>query len=177
MELGDLVVGLRCGNEDAAAEVLGRYSRRLAALVEPVLIEEVERAVGAEAVVQSALASFIKHAGNGRYTFDHSGALWRLLVTITYRRVWKLNDRFKPPPFPPDPPAANPSPYDALVLKDLIEQLVEKFPPREQKILELKFQGHTASEIATEIGCCRTTVWRVAKRARGVLQRLLKETR
>ena len=152
MLLDDLVAGLRCGNEDAAAEVLKRYSKRLAAVAEPLLNQSAKKAVGAEAVVQSVLGTFLKHARNGRFRIDHSGALWRLLVKITYRRVWKVNGRFKLPPIPLDHPNPYPSPQDVLVLKDLIEQLVEKFPPREQRILELKFQGHTSARLPRRLG-------------------------
>src|SRR5438132_5457239 len=77
-------------NDAAAAEVMfRRYSERLAQLARSRLSRKLAARVDAEDVVLSAFRSFFLLARGAEVTLRQSGDLWRLLVRITLRKVYR----------------------------------------------------------------------------------------
>src|SRR5690242_16562565 len=71
----------------AAEQLFRRYVARLTALASRRLSPKVAARVGAEDIVQSAYGSFFAAAKSGRFAIDASGDLWRLLATMTVRKL------------------------------------------------------------------------------------------
>lgn len=66
--------------------------------------------------------------------------------------------------------ARDPSPEEATILVDLLEQLLRPFDGVQRRMVELRLQGYPLDEIAADTGHCRHTVMRVLKRVREHLE-------
>ena len=83
-------------NDPAAAEALfRRYAERLTQLARGRLSRKLSARVDAEDVVLSAWRSFFRLADAGDVALRQSGDLWRLLVRITLRKVYRSARRHR----------------------------------------------------------------------------------
>jgi RNA polymerase sigma factor (sigma-70 family) len=182
-----LVARWREGDEQAAAALFERYAGRLVALTRQHLSLRVAQRVDPEDVVQSVCRSFFAGAREGRFVFEQSGDLWRLLVAITLHKVQdegrkqmaEMRTVAREKSFGseqslfglnPQALAQVPGPAEAAALADLLEQVLSRFKPAQRRMVELRLQGYPIEEIADETGHCRHTVTRVLKRARQELE-------
>src|SRR5262245_52226224 len=85
----------RCHDESAAGELFRRYAGRLTALARARLSHSLAARVDPEDVVQSAYRSFFLLARDGEVLLQESGDLWRLLVRITLRKVYRSARRHR----------------------------------------------------------------------------------
>ena len=143
-------------NDCVAAETLfTRYADRLVRLARSRLSGKLTARVDPEDVVQSAYRSFFLLARDGDATIRDSGDLWRLLVRITLRKVYRnarrhLADgrsvsREEPWPEADDDVTAlskEPSPDQAAELVDELERIMTPLKPHQRRIVELRLQGH-----------------------------------
>ena len=170
------------GNQEAAAALFHRYAAQLVALARGRLSDKLARRIDPEDVVQSAYRSFFADTREGRYQVERGGDLWQLLVAIT---LHKLNDQVKRNlaqtrrgaraypsaarrPWTPTALAAKPSPLEAIVLAEQIEQLLRRLEPLQTRMLEMRLQGHTLEEIAAAAGCSQRTVIRVPRQGEAI---------
>jgi DNA-directed RNA polymerase specialized sigma24 family protein len=79
----------RCaaGDEDAAEQIYRRYAAGLMTLARRRLSARLARRVDPEDVVQSAYRSFFLRGREGQFRIERSGDLWRLLTTITVKKL------------------------------------------------------------------------------------------
>ena len=82
-------------DEAAAEELFRRYSGRLTALARSRLSRTLAARVDPEDVIQSAYRSFFLLARDGDVLVRESGDLWRLLVRITLRKVYRSARRHR----------------------------------------------------------------------------------
>jgi RNA polymerase sigma factor (sigma-70 family) len=174
---GDLVARWRAGDEQAAAELVQRYTARLVALARSRLSGRVARQVDPEDLVQSAYRSFFTKARQELIQLPENGDLWQLLVTITLHKLYNQMKRAtaqkrgteKEQSFGSEdsllglrslPLSGEPSPVEALALTDLLEQVMRALEPTERRILEMRLQGYTLKEVAAEVQCSERTVRR-----------------
>ncbi len=175
----------RAGDSQAAGEIYERYVHRLVALARTRISQRLARRVDPEDVVQSAYRSFFAHAENGRFVFERSGDLWRLLSSITINKVLKqvqLHRRKKrdiereapvvdSSGFPQaDVISGEPSPAEALIIVEELESVMSDLSKRHRLVLEQRLQGAGVGEIATAAGCSERTVRRVLERVRDTLE-------
>jgi RNA polymerase sigma-70 factor (ECF subfamily) len=144
------------------------------------LSAQLARRVDAEDVVQSAYRSFFCGARDGRYRYQRAGDLWQLLVSIT---LHKLGDQARHHNAAKrrlaaeqgvgnadslfgmeDVAGREPSPLEAAALVDEVQEIMRRLPPQQQRVLELRLQGHNLYEIAQETHCCQRTVSRILER-------------
>jgi len=85
----DFFIRLNEGTESAADEVDRRYREQLCAMVEREMGKRFAAREGPEDPVQSAFRSFYRGIEARRFQIDSSGGLWRLLETITRRKMLK----------------------------------------------------------------------------------------
>jgi RNA polymerase sigma-70 factor (ECF subfamily) len=183
-----LVARWQEGDAQAAEELYQRYAEQLIALTYRRLPGKLALRVDPEDVVQSVYRSFFAAAREGRYVLQQSGDLWRLLLTIT---VHKVQNRLKHHladkrdalrdvsvdgsasvhGLPMHVLAREPSPEEAVMLSDLLEQVLTPFTQSQRRMIELKLQGYPLEEIATEVGTCRRTVCRALERFKDELSR------
>jgi len=177
----DLLAAFQSG-DDAAGDVLfGRYYSRLVELVRRRMGWRVARAEDSSDVAQSVLRSvFRRSRGDATIQPDASGSLWPLLVTIAVNKLcnrdkfWQRQRRDARREVPLDDGLAaspqSPTPVDIASTQDLIEQLLQAFPPRRKRILELLLEGRTTCDVAELVHVSERTVY-TTRRAAGELLR------
>lgn len=182
-DVTDWLARWRAGDQQAAAELLRRYTNRLIGLARSRLPAKLATRVDPEDVVQSVYRSFFAGVSEDRYDLRHGGDLWRLLVTITLRKVYfqvrhhgagkravNLDLGYSSEDsllgLQPDLLAREPSPVEALALAEQLEQLFARLTPLQRRIVELRLQGHNLDEIAAQVERTERTVRRVLDEAK-----------
>jgi DNA-directed RNA polymerase specialized sigma24 family protein len=188
----ELASRLRAGDEDAAAEVFRRFARRLVALARTKLDTWIRGKVDPEDVVQSAYKSFFIRNAAGLVELSDWDHLWGLLALITVRKCankvefFRAGRRDAKAEWTPGSAGdeggdvavfvdRDPTPLEAVILAETVEQLIRRFDPDERPIVELSLQGYSGREISARIGRAERTVSRVRVRLRDRLQRALEE--
>jgi len=183
-----LMSRLRRGDDAAAAVVFNRFAHRLIGLARQQLDGLTRVKVDAEDVLQSVFRSFfLRHAGEA---FDLGGwdSLWGLLTTITVRKCWRKGRYFRQErrdvrreisldAVSRDAAtdwndAAEPTPDQAALLAEIVQQLLTDQEPRDRQIIMLTLQGWTTEEVSARVGCTQRTVQRVLQRLRGRLEQM-----
>src|SRR6266567_4708438 len=85
----ELLARYRQHDDAAAAMLFHRYADRLTRLARSRLSRKLAARVDAEDVILSAYRSFFLLARGAEVTLRQSGDLWRLLVRITLRKVYR----------------------------------------------------------------------------------------
>ncbi|OAI48953.1 hypothetical protein AYO44_06610 [Planctomycetaceae bacterium SCGC AG-212-F19] len=171
---GDLMAQWCQGNERAAAELFQRYASQLIALARSRLSAKLNRRLDPEDIVLSAYRSFFAGARQGQFEIERGGDLWRLLVAMTLRKLFRQvkrnarqkravgkerhGDRYG---LSAQMLAREPSPLEAVALADELEQLMERLQPVQRRMLELRLQGCNLFEIAAASKRSERTVRRV----------------
>ena len=177
------------GDEQAAQAMFDRYVDRLVGLARTRLSNRMKRRVEPEDVVQSAYRSFFRKAGEGMFTLDKSGDLWRLLATITVMKVrgqvefhtaqkrgiyaeastdGKSDFRVHPEAI-----AEDPSPQDAAAIIEELEGVMKGLEPLQRRIFELSLQNLSEPEVAEEVQRSGRTVRRTLQQIRDDLEKRL----
>src|SRR3712207_1477794 len=73
----------RSGDQQAAAQLYGRYAQRLVRLAEQHLSRKLAGRLDGEDVVQSVFRTFFRRSAAGEFAIDGSAQIWRLLMKIT----------------------------------------------------------------------------------------------
>ena len=172
---GNLVAQWCQGNQQAAAELFQRYANQLIELARARLSARLNRRLDPEDVVLSAYRSFFAGVRQGQFEIERGGDLWRLLVTMTLRKLYrqvKHNLRRKrsvgkerhaadPSSMEPQMLARGPSPVEAVALADELEQVMTRLEPLHRRMLELRLQGYNLLEIGAATKRTERTVRRV----------------
>ena len=180
----DLMARLRAGEDAAAAEVFGRCADRLMGLARSRLDSAIRQKVGPEDVVQSAMRSFFVRNVAGQFDIRDWHSLWMLLMVITVRKCVKQARRFQcerrdvrrevSAPLKSgarwELVSGDPTPVEAAVLAETVEQLMTALEPRDRHILSLSLQGYEVRRISEQVGYAERTVRRVLGHIRGHLQ-------
>ncbi len=178
---------LRGGEDGAAREVFERFARRLLALARSRFRKGLEGKVDAEDVVQSAYKSFFLRHRAGKVEVRDWNGLWGLLSRIALRKCADRVEYFRagcrdvareaagPPP--PDPggwelEGREPTPLEAAILAETIENLLKDWEDDERPVVELSLQGYTAQEISLRLGRAERSVRRLRERVKKRLERL-----
>ena len=183
---------LREGDEDAAAEVVRRLAARLNALARAQLDTWVRRKVDPEDVTQSVFLSFFTRYEAGRFDVASWDELWRLLAVIaahkcTNRAVYfgakRRNAGAEVPLSDPEHGSADngraidpgPTPYEAAVLGETVEQLLRGLDNDDRSVVELSLQGWTTREISGRLGLSERTVRRFREHLKARLESMRAE--
>jgi RNA polymerase sigma-70 factor, ECF subfamily len=173
---------LNAGDQQAAAEIFRRFVHRLVALASRQFEDRFRAKVDPEDVVQSVYQSFFRRNDRSPFELSDWDSLWALLATITVRKCcdrhefWRAakRDVRRETSHDPDPTAETwwaaidrePTPFQATVLADTLEQVIRQLEPHQRTIAELTLQGYTAVEISLRCECSERTVARVIQRIR-----------
>jgi DNA-directed RNA polymerase specialized sigma24 family protein len=187
----DLLARLRGGDEQAAAEVFGRFAHRLAGLARQKLGKALRGKEDPDDAVQSALKSFFLRYAAGQYELASWDDLWGLLTRITAHKCGHRFERFRAAHrdvrrevSAPDADDSNtsweflardPTPAQALMLAELLEELHRPLGERDRGILALRLQGEEVATICAQMQCSERTVFRVLDRIRWRLERQCEE--
>jgi RNA polymerase sigma-70 factor (ECF subfamily) len=188
----DFMARLQAGDQDAARQVFQRFADRLIALAQSRLDPLIRRKTDAEDVVLSVFKSFFRRAAEGEFDLASWDSLWGLLVVITLRKCGREVKRFHRPgrdvrketDLPPagdeaeegwEAVSGEPTPAEAAMLAETLEQFLAGLPERERQIAQLRLEGYTVPEISARVGRTEYTVHGVLKKVRKHLQRLRDE--
>jgi RNA polymerase sigma-70 factor (ECF subfamily) len=179
--------------EDTAAQKLfGRFTHQLIALAHRHIDGGLRHKVDPEDVVQSAYKSFFFRYGAGKLEAVNWNSLWGLLTLITVRKCAERaayhraerRDAAREAPASPGEEAApwlehfgrEPTPLEAAVLSETVDQLLAGLDEEERPILELSLQGYTTREISDQLGRAERTVRLLREGIRHRLERLQRES-
>jgi RNA polymerase sigma-70 factor, ECF subfamily len=179
-------------DEDAARLVFDLYARRLVGLAAAHLPGALRGKADAESVVQSALASFFARQAAGRYDLGAWDDLWKLLAVMTVHKCGHRVAHFtaakravgrEQPAAGPDDSIpgqdvadVEPSPLEALLLRETVERLFAELKPRDHDLVRLRLEGHSVREIADLTGRSERTVHRTLDAVRDCLARITEGT-
>jgi RNA polymerase sigma factor (sigma-70 family) len=188
-----LMVRLRSGEDAAAREVFVRFAARLAGLARRHLDARLAVKVDPEDVVQSAYKSFFVRQRDGGLDVGTWDGLWGLLTMITLRKCADRAAYYHAEKrdvtrevaggSEDSAPAVvelafdrEPLPDEAAALAETVEALFRVIDdPDERAILELSLQGHTATEISSQLGRAERSVRRLREHIRKRLERMQSE--
>ena len=180
---------LRTGDDAAAAEVFRRFTDQLIHLARRQLDSGTLGKTDPEDVVQSVYRSFFTRYQAGQFDIETWNELWGLLTTITLRkcvnRVEYFQARCRDVRREVDCPAAaegsgvswealdrEPMPFEAAVLAETVEQVLQGTAAVERPIVQLSLQGYTALEISSHLHRSERTIRRVRERLKKHLHQL-----
>jgi RNA polymerase sigma-70 factor (ECF subfamily) len=178
---------IQSGNQDAATLLYLRYAERLRLLARAESSPELARRVDAEDIVQSVFASFFRGVGRGYYEVPAGDELWKLLLVIAlnkiraqgaYHRAAKRDvrqtvgghvlERLSKADHDPESAAV-------AFLRLVIEEVLEGLPEIQQRMIELRIEGHEVAAIAAQTRRSKRTVERVLQEFREKLAAILDE--
>ena len=185
----DVMARLRTGDQAAARQIFQRFVGRLVRLARDRLGQALRRRVDPEEVVQSAYKSFFLRYGAGKLEVPDWGSLWSLLTVITLRKCVdrvdyhraqcrdarrEVKDHAEEAGSGPwwEAVSREPTPEEAAVLTETVEQLLRDMEERERPMLEMSLQGYTSKEIGERLGVSERTARRVRERVRKQLERM-----
>jgi RNA polymerase sigma-70 factor, ECF subfamily len=183
----DLMARVRSGDPSAETLVFRRFVQRLIVLASRQFETKIREKVDVEGVVQSACKSFFLRQRRSEFDLDDWDELWSLLATITLRKCAHRRDYLRAArrdakreaSWPADGqedfvvPDRAPTPADAAILTDTMEQFLGAMEPSDRPIVEQILLGYTAEEVAHQLDCSERTVRRVRQRAKRRLERLI----
>jgi RNA polymerase sigma factor (sigma-70 family) len=178
--------------EDAAAqELFGRFTHQLIALALRHVDAGLRHKVDPEDVVQSVYKSFFLRYGNANLEAVNWNSLWGLLTLITVRKCAEraayhfadCRDAAREVGQPQgeegslwrEPFGREPTPHEAAVLSETVEQLLAELDEEERPILQLSLQGFTTREISERLGRAERTVRLLREGVRLRLERMQRE--
>jgi RNA polymerase sigma factor (sigma-70 family) len=180
-----LILDLRAGREAAAAEVLEEYSGRLRAVAQRRISAQLGRRIDADDVLQSVFRSLFVRLRRSEFELDGGEDLWKLLVTVTLnkvrsqaafhsagRRALAREQRLHAEGPAIEETAAAPGldPAEAVALADELETFLSSLPDWARPLVELRLQGLTSREIASQTGRAERSVRRFLERVRRRLE-------
>ena len=188
----EFLVRLRGGDDAAAQELFGRFARQLIALALRHITAGLRHRVDPEDVVQSVYKSFFRRYGDGNLDVVNWDSLWGLLTLITARKCAErvayhraeCRDAAREASPPRGDEAApwlepigrEPTPLEAAVLSETVEQLLAGLDEEERPVLELSLQGHSTREISQRLGRAERTVRLLREGVRHRLERMQRES-
>jgi RNA polymerase sigma-70 factor, ECF subfamily len=185
---GDVMARLRAGDQAAAREIFQRFVEKLIRLARRKFDAALRRKVDPEDAVQSAYKSFFLRYGEGKLEVTDWNNLWGVLTMITLRKCLdrveyhraKRRDVQREAVDQPGSPgtapwweavAREPTPDEAAVLTETVEQLLNGLKEDERPVLEMSLQGYTTQEISAHLARPERSVRRVRERVRKQLER------
>ncbi len=188
----DFLARLKRGDDAAARELFGRFTHQLLALALRHIDAGLRHKVDPEDVVQSAYKSFFLRYGAGNLDAVNWNSLWGLLTLITVRKcaeraafhraerrdagreVAQQREEAAAPWL--EPLGREPTPLEAALLSETVEQLLAGLDEEERPVLELSLQGYTTREISERLGRAERTVRLLREGVRHRLERMQTES-
>jgi RNA polymerase sigma-70 factor, ECF subfamily len=164
------------------------FSRRLIGLARIHLDARLQHKVDPEDVVQSVYKSLLRQYGAGALATQGWEGMWGLLTLITVRkcadraryheadcrnlhRDIALSGSTDSASSWFQPAGREPTPEEAVVLAETVEDLLSGLQGDERAIVELSLQGYSTQEISERTGRAERSVRRLRERVRNQLER------
>jgi RNA polymerase sigma-70 factor, ECF subfamily len=177
------------GDPDHEREVVDRYTLGLLEVARRQLPDRIRRRVDPEDIVQSVYRSFFRRLDKGEFAFEESHDVWRLLAVMTFRKSRNQvkhhrrlqRDAFRETSYRPSSDSGpthelvDPAPdaSDVAMMVEHLEQLLAGLPERHHRLVSLRLEGLSTSEIARETGVSKRTVLRVLARLQELAETII----
>jgi RNA polymerase sigma-70 factor (ECF subfamily) len=185
----DLMARLQSGDADAAADIFKRFSNRLIALARSRLDRLPRQKADPEDVVQSVFRSFFIRQAHEPFDLSSWDNVWGMLTVITLRKCGHRLEYYRAarrdvarevfqPTSTDDSTrswqaiAREPTPVEAALLAETVEQVMSGLKERERSVLTLSLQGYSVQEISEQIGRTERTVRRMLESIKRRLEEL-----
>lgn len=187
MTPNDITSGDTIAEGVAARADFERFTRRLIGLARSQLDARLWHKIEPEDVVQSVYKSFLLRYGEGALAAEGWDGLWGLLTVITlrkcadrvrYHRAGRRDaareapaarDAEQPEPWR-EAVDRDPTPEEAALLAETVEQVLASLSEDERPIIELSLQGYSTQEISQQLGRAERSVRRLRERIRKQLE-------
>jgi len=180
---------LQRGEDAAARELFTRFSHQLVGLAMQNIHAGLRHKVDPEDVVQSAYKSFFVRYGAGKIDAVNWNSLWGLLTLITvrkcaeraaYHRAQRRDGGREVPQAAEaspwlEPAGREPTPHEAAILGETIEQLFAELDEDERPVLKLSLEGYSTREISEQLGRAERTVRLLREGVRHRLERMQRD--
>jgi RNA polymerase sigma-70 factor, ECF subfamily len=176
---------LRAGSQDAATQLYVRYADRLRALTRAQCSPDLARRVDVDDIVQSVFGSFFRRASHGLYDVPDGEELWGLFLVIAlnkirasgnFHRAARRDVRLTSGGSCLDEATASDPERDdtaTAFLQLVIDDVLEKLPAQQKRMILLRIEGYEVTEIAALTGRSKRTTERVLQDFRKKLADLL----
>lgn len=180
-----VIEGLRAGDDLAARQLVRRFTGQLIVLARRRLDSALTYKVDPEDLVQSVYKSFFKRLEVGQCEFDTWDSLWGYLALLTVRKCLDRAEYYRAAcrslgrerPLTAEAMwtilSREPTPPQALILIEMVEQFMAGLDQRGQDVLSLHLQGYSIGEIGDQLGRAPRTVRRTILRAKNRLRTYL----
>jgi RNA polymerase sigma-70 factor, ECF subfamily len=184
----DFLNRLQARDDAAARELFGRFTHQLVALAIRHIEAGMRHKTDPEDVVQSAYKSFFFRYGAGNVALVNWNSLWGLLTLITMRKCAEratyhraaCRDAGREASGPQGDAGVafgrEPTPLEAAVLSETVDQLRAGLDEQERPVLELSLQGYTTREISERLGRAERTVRLLREGLRHRLERMQRDS-
>jgi len=175
----------RTGNQDAATTLYLRYAKRLEALARRQTGQQLATRFDPEDVVQSVFRTFFRRAVDSGYEVPAGEELWQLLLVLALNKIRSLGAYHRaqkrdvartnsPTPETAWSPAAKAGDDLAYqTMRIVVEDLIATLPPPQDRIVELRIEGHEVQQIAVVVSRSKRTVERTLQQFRNRLAKLI----
>ena len=175
----DLIKQFKEGSESAATELFDRYCERLMKLARRRIGQRMTSRVDPEDVIQSAFRTFFVRVKNDEFTFQGENDLFKLLVRLTVHKTLRQVAFHRAAKRNPELEAGHGSdaqemlqqlstgeatPEVEVTLLDEFERFMKQLPEFDRKVLEMRLQGYSTTEIAAELKSYDRKIRRVIER-------------
>ncbi len=175
-----LLRAARDGDAIAEGVLVDRYVSRLLAVAANRLPSEIRVRIDPEDIVQSACRVFINRVREGEVVVRQRGDLWNQLLSVTLNKIRssvrkhrrkKRNVGAEQPTCEEDLLSREPTPDEALHLVETIHEILSGLPKEAQrKVVLLRLQGYSTSEIASSVELSVERVRQILRWVRNLLE-------
>lgn len=160
----DLIERVRTGDEAAAAELVNSYGSEIRLMARVRLTDPtLRRQLDSMDIAQSVLGRFFVRAACGEFDLETPDSLIRLLATMVRNSCYtharrhtaiRRDMRRVASKDVGEMPLSDqaPSPSEHVSLKELLGAVEQSMSEQERKLVELRRDGHSWEEVATETG-------------------------
>ncbi len=175
----DLIQMFKEGSESAATELFDRYCERLMKLARRRIGQRMTSRVDPEDVIQSAFRTFFVRVKNDEFTFEGENDLFKLLVRLTVHKTLRQVAFHRAAKRNPELECGHGStaqemlqqlstgeqaPDVEVTLLDEFERFMKQLPEFDRRVLEMRLQGYSTTEIAAELKSYDRKIRRVIER-------------
>jgi RNA polymerase sigma-70 factor (ECF subfamily) len=162
--IGELILRVRAGDQDAAADLVKRYEPAIRRAVRFRLADaRLGTLLDSMDICQSVLGSFFIRAATGQYKLETPEQLLKLLTTMARNKLIsearkehaQRRDSRRLTSCDQDERrfvSGRQSPSNQVAVRDLLQEVQRRLSPEEWRVLELKNEGRDWASIASELG-------------------------
>ena len=182
-----LLERFRQGEQDAATQLYLRYATRLQSLALSQTSPQLATRFDPEDVVQSVFRTFFRRVSRGLYDVPPGEELWSLFLVLALNKIRTLSkyhgaqkrdvrrtigsDRLDGP----YEPCQSGDETSLLVLRLVINDLLDVLPETNRSIVELRIQGYKADDIVRMTERSKRTVERILQEFRLKLSQMIED--